>query len=112
MRGRVFVEVDDDGPIRIFRTPAAARLHDGYTEEWPRKDAVAAIRLRVFQRAKGHCEKCNKILTWAGCHMHERIPRSKGGEISLKNSEALCYSCHLGGSESEHPNRQVRFGKH
>ena len=111
MRGRVFVEVDDKGPVRIFRKPSAARLFDGQIAEWPRRDAVQFIRRRVFERANGRCEKCNKILTWNGMHLHEIVPRGKGGEISLTNSEALCADCHILSPDSEHAGRQVRFGR-
>jgi hypothetical protein len=42
--------------------------------------------------------------------MHEKVPRSKGGEISLENSEGRCYECHLG-EFGAHKNRLLKFTK-
>jgi hypothetical protein len=38
--------------------------------------------------------------------MHEKVPRGKGGQISLSNSIILCYACHFrnaGAHGKRHP---------
>jgi 5-methylcytosine-specific restriction endonuclease McrA len=106
----VFVEREGgsaDGPIiRIYRgLPDSATwfLADG------RRDAVAEVRRQVFERSGGQCEYCGKLINWH-FHMHEKIPRGKGGEVSLVNCVALCASCHIG-SNGEHGKRRPRFGE-
>lgn len=107
-RNRCFVEKDASGNIiRIFRTPGAAAASKGIVVEWPRKDAVEAIRRQVFKRSGNECEYCGGPVTWK-FHMHEKIPRGERGEISLENCVALCSDCHLNG---EHGNRKPRFGE-
>ena len=110
-RGRVFVQLVDGKIIRIFKHPATARLADGDIREYPRKDAVEAIRRQVYERSKGQCEDCGALITWGTLHLHERVPRSEGGEISLANCAAICYGCHIGRSDSAHGNRRLRFGE-
>lgn len=109
-RGRAFVEFSTDGkPIRIFRNDYTAQTSSAYDEgrvvEYPRKDAIASIRMQIFERSRNSCENCSKLLTFGTMHMDEKIPRSKGGEISLTNGQALCYTCHM----KKH-NRVTKFG--
>lgn len=94
-RGRTFVELRNGIPIRIFRV---VKYESGgpETAEWSRMGAVSAIRQQVFDRAAGHCERCGTPITTQTGHMHETVPRSKGGEISIFNSVALCAPCHIG----------------
>lgn len=108
MRGRVWVEYDEHGVSKIFRTRATAVVSGKNIKEYPRKDAVEQIRRRIFERSQNHCEYCGKIITWGSMHMHEQITRGDGGEISIQNSVAICYDCHLLG---EHGNRSLRFGE-
>ena len=111
MRGRVWVGLDEIGITEIFRSygqavqSAAGKL--GNIKEYPRKDAVFAIRTRVFQKSDNHCKDCGNIITW-NFHMHEETPRGKGGNISIWNSIALCANCHL---NFEHGNRRLRFNE-
>jgi len=98
-RGRAYVEFDETGkPIRVFRNEFTASTSEawkaGRVKEYPRKDAVAGIRIQIFERAKNSCENCGKLLTFGTMQMDEKIPRSKGGEISVFNSWALCHNCH------------------
>ena len=110
-RGRVFVQLVDGKIIRIFRRPAAARTTEGDIREYPRKDAVEAIRRQVFEKSGGNCRDCGKIITWK-FHMDEEIPRSEGGEISIFNSVALCAACHILRDDSKHgKTRRLRFGE-
>lgn len=101
-------------PIRIFRNKRTATA----SEAWARGDvrwidaatAKLDIRIQVFERAGRECERCGKPLTWDSLHMHERIHRGKGGEVSTENGEALCYECHIG-PLGEHSGRSPRFTK-
>lgn len=108
-RGRCWVEFDEKGPIRIFRNWRGVLAVGNYKDvrEYPRKNAVAAIRQRVYELSGGFCKDCGGIIT-VNFHMHEEISRGKGGEISIENSIALCSRCHL---EFEHGNRRLRFGE-
>lgn len=105
MRNRCYVELVNGQPVRIFRTPADARLSGVEINEWPRYDAVRSVRDAIFRRSKAECEKCGKRMTSKQMHLDERISRGEGGEISLANSWGICYDCHLG-IYGEHSNRQ------
>jgi 5-methylcytosine-specific restriction endonuclease McrA len=72
------------------------------------REQKKAIRLAIFKRQGGLCLDCGAQLTWEMAHMHEIVPRSKGGAISLNNSIILCYDCHLNG---RHGDRRLRFGE-
>lgn len=110
-RNRVMVEVDPATrmPIRIIKSKGGAlMLPPERVAEWPRKDAVTSIRKQVFDRAGGVCDKCARIVSWDGGHLHERIPRGSGGEISVENCWCLCFDCHILG---EHGDRAPQFTK-
>lgn len=114
MRGRVFVELDTPGgaPIRLFRTARHAHCSPASDEnrlaEWPRRDAMQAIRKKVYDRAQGRCVACDTPLSLNTYHMHERLPRGKGGQVSLENSEARCAPCHIGPTGA-HGKRRPQF---
>jgi 5-methylcytosine-specific restriction endonuclease McrA len=72
---------------------------------------VAEIRQQVYTRQGGRCISCDKYVTDAQAHLHERIHRGQGGEISLKNSEILCYDCHLNRETYGHGKRKPQFGR-
>lgn len=71
---------------------------------------VGEIRRAIFDRQEGLCARCGEIITFKTMHMHEIIHRGQGGEISLENSQGLCYSCHLG-PRGKHPEKQLKFSK-
>jgi 5-methylcytosine-specific restriction endonuclease McrA len=52
------------------------------------------IRQQLLERCKGLCEHCKQSPDWRGLHPHELIFRSKGGCLTLKNSEMWCGRCH------------------
>ena len=111
-RNRVFVEVKDGKICRIFnKAPKAlmSKLDGATVHEYPRSYAVGEVRQQVFERSKGECRNCGEPITSKTMHMHEVVPRSKGGEISLDNSIALCGNCHEWRDDSEHGNRRLRF---
>lgn len=68
------------------------------------------IRRAIWERQGGTCIRCPSLITWNQMHMHEKVHRGRGGEISLENSEGLCYECHLG-ELGVHPEKQLRFRK-
>lgn len=104
MRNRCYVELVNGQPVRILRHYGPPK-HGGEITEWPRYDSVRAIRDAIFRRSKAECEKCGKRMTSKQMHMHERISRGSGGEISLANSIGICYDCHLG-PDGAHGNRR------
>lgn len=75
-----------------------------------RSEAVGYIRHEIFVRQKGRCIACNEIFTEAQMHMHEKVSRGDGGNISLDNSEGLCYADHLG-KNGAHGDRRPKFGE-
>ena len=56
---------------------------------------TAEIREAVYVRQQGKCIMCDRFLVRGQFHLHEKIWRSRGGKISLENSEGLCYYCHI-----------------
>ena len=106
MSHHVWVELGAGGlPIRILRNKKDATT--GFYREWPRRDAVSVIRHQIFLRSKGDCEFCASPITEQGGHLHEQVPRGKGGEISLANSIFICATCH----RLAHADRNPRFTK-
>lgn len=103
-RNRVFVELKDGVPVRILKKP---RYSDVDVKEWPRSDAISAIRHQIFVRTNGQCEYCGETILENGSlykrmHMHETKLRSLGGDISVENSVGICYNCHVG-KDGSHP---------
>ena len=43
----------------------------------------------------GYCEECGKPADWMGLTPHEKKFRSKGGKLSMENSQMLCMKCHM-----------------
>lgn len=110
---RIYVYVElglDAQPVRIFRNQKAS-IRAGWRQIYPRADAVAIIRHKIFLRSKGDCELCGVHVTESSGHLHEQVHRGKGGEISLSNSVFICYACHLG-PRGAHRDRRARFGEH
>lgn len=66
------------------------------------------IRRIIYDRQKGCCRACGKFVTFEQAHLHEIVPRGKGGIISLTNSEILCFYDHI---EVEHGDRKPKFTK-
>lgn len=64
------------------------------------------IRRIIYDRQGGRCLACDEYVTWKQAHLHERVPRGQGGEISRENSEILCSYCHL---NVAHGDRRPQF---
>lgn len=77
-------------------------------ERSSRKLTILQIRAAVYERDQSACVACGELVTWQGMHLHERVPRSKGGIISIENCETRCADCHLNVS---HGKRKPRFGR-
>tara|TARA_R110000824_G_scaffold8899_3_gene40409 strand:- start:19756 stop:20097 length:342 start_codon:yes stop_codon:yes gene_type:complete len=61
------------------------RQREAKNREW-----VSWVRVKVFEREKNQCRVCQQQAE----EMHEMRFRSLGGLVSLKNSIAVCRSCH------------------
>lgn len=68
------------------------------------------IRRAIYNQQDGHCLWCDKFVTWGQAHLHEKVARGKGGQISLENSIILCADCHIG-PKGAHGNRRPKFSK-
>ena len=108
-------------PKRIFRDKQWLDFPSNTVVSMDRSEAVKIIREQVFDRCHVYildagydfheCERCSKSINWMTMEMHERIPKGKGGEVSLENCEALCHSCHTGSPDSAHGNRRWQTSK-
>lgn len=103
-------------PVLIFRTVRAALNNEAYelglVVQIEFAAAVESIRRQVFVRDDWQCTHCGESITWDGPrkgHMHERVWRSKGGEISVENSTTLCQSCHEHNLVAGHGKRAVQW---
>lgn len=116
---KVWVEIDERGEaIRIFNSRSAAyRSQSGWSAyasqplmiiEMDRRKAVGQIRNWVYKAQEGKCYDCKNFITKAA-HLHERLSRGCGGEISRTNSVMSCAECHLFGRGSAHGDRSPRF---
>lgn len=100
----------DGSPIavRIFRNHKQAQEVECYVE-MPRRLAISQIRDAIRTRQNSVCARCPNLITQS-FHMHEKVSRGRGGEISLDNSEGLCADCHIG-PRGAHSNRLPQFTK-
>lgn len=56
----------------------------------------------AWNNAKGHCEKCDKQLSWdnrgregrGSWEAHHKNAVSSGGSDTLSNCKILCFDCH------------------
>ncbi|TXG37538.1 HIT domain-containing protein [Seonamhaeicola maritimus] len=58
-----------------------------------RKAVPGSIRYNVLKRAKGRCELCGISKEEKALEVDHIIPKNIGGEDSLDNYQALCYTC-------------------
>jgi 5-methylcytosine-specific restriction endonuclease McrA len=111
----VWVQCDEftGWATRIFKNQKAALSNvENFVQQMDRALAVSQIRRQIFQRQEGVCINCPEMITWNSMHMHEKISRGDGGDISLENSEGLCAACHILGPRSIHgKERSPQFTK-
>jgi 5-methylcytosine-specific restriction endonuclease McrA len=97
-------------PLRIFKYPAKALfLPPERVAEWPRIEAERSIKKQLLQLQEDCCKYCGKIANMSS-HLHEKLHRSKGGEVSLENSVVICAKCHTG-PKGEHSKRAPQWSK-
>ena len=117
----VFVQLLDGQAIRIFKSNKAA-FHSGLPlaahhfdkngiAQMDRASAVSQIRRSTFERDLYECQRCHQKVSWATGHLDEVIPRGKGGEVSVENTQVLCAGCHVWGKDAKHSDRRPRFGE-
>ncbi len=101
-------------PVEIFRNQKQALENqpppDFVIAEFPRAKAVETIRRAVFERDNYTCTNCGDAsLSWSSGHMHEKVWRSKGGNISVANGITLCATCHLDDNIVGHGERKPQW---
>jgi 5-methylcytosine-specific restriction endonuclease McrA len=89
--------------VRIFRNKKAAFLSGEVIVPYERALAVAEIRHQIFLRSQGNCEACGCPVNESTAHMHEKVHRGRGGEISLENSLFICAACHKWAHRARNP---------
>ena len=109
----VKVETDESGtPIRIFRNDLEwVRCPDSRLKYMTKAEAVGSIRGQIWRRTGGECEFCGAWITENTMHLHEQLPKGRGGEVSLANSVGICADCHVVGPNSAHGNRRWHTSK-
>lgn len=58
-----------------------------------RRPVPGSIRYEVLKRAKGRCELCGISKDLKALEVDHITPKNKGGEDSINNYQALCYTC-------------------
>jgi hypothetical protein len=97
---RVLVSVEE-----IFKHKKQA-IESGASITWMLySEAVGIIRHRCFVRSRGECEMCGCDVLENQGHLHEKLWRGKGGNISYENSIFICPHCH----RYEHRSREIKF---
>ena len=110
----VWAEIDEftGHAVRIFKNRKIAFETISAPKLISKALAVSQIRRQIFNRQEGVCVNCPEMFTYSSMHLHEKIHRGEGGEISLENSEGLCAACHILGPRSEHgKDRSPQFTK-
>jgi diadenosine tetraphosphate (Ap4A) HIT family hydrolase/5-methylcytosine-specific restriction endonuclease McrA len=58
-----------------------------------RKSVPGSIRYKVLKRANGRCELCGISKDEKAIEVDHIVPKNHGGEDSINNYQALCYTC-------------------
>jgi len=58
-----------------------------------RRPVPGSTRYEVLKRANGRCELCGISKDLKALEVDHIVPKNKGGEDSINNYQALCYSC-------------------
>lgn len=67
------------------------------------------LRLQLWWRSEGYCEKCGTGLNQRAFAAHHRKLRSQGGQDEITNLVALCHFCHNLGTKSIHLNPAMSY---
>jgi diadenosine tetraphosphate (Ap4A) HIT family hydrolase/5-methylcytosine-specific restriction endonuclease McrA len=68
------------------------------------------VRYEVLKRAKFHCELCGISADVKALEVDHIVPKNHGGEDSINNYQALCYSCNASkGDRDKTDFRDVRL---
>ena len=107
----LYVMGDRVNVVRVFKNRKAAMLAKDKVrvEEVLRASAIGSIRRQVFLRENFTCAHCGAHVTWLTGHMHERVWKGRGGEVSVDNCVCLCYSCHIADPVAGHGKRKPQF---
>ena len=114
MKRKVWVQIATNPlrVVRIFKNQRAASLLVGFEDIVRyilKASAVGNIRKQVFERDGYACTHCGKEVTWNTGHMHERVWKGRGGEVSVDNCTVLCYDCHMNDPVAGHGKRKPQF---
>lgn len=52
------------------------------------------VRVAVWQRAGGRCDRCGIGVTFDSMEAHHRVLRKQGGPDTVENLLSLCLGCH------------------
>jgi 5-methylcytosine-specific restriction endonuclease McrA len=75
-----------------FEDPRSYVTHEGH--EFLFGNDVRNRRQEVFDRDRGICGGCKKLVGWNYFHMHHRQGGNVGRCTCMHNLEVLCPSCH------------------
>lgn len=104
----VELHVETRLPVAILKNSKHAS-HVANTAQMLRSVATGSIRQQVYERDGRACTHCGAPVTPDTMHMHERLWRGRGGEISLENSTTLCGYCHEHSEVAGHGKRRVQW---
>src|SRR5271170_2753390 len=90
---------------RCFLDPRSFISRDG--RQFLYGEDTSVRRHEIWERSGGFCEKmgCNRNISEETGHMHHIKHRSRGGDESMQNLEALCGRCH----KKEHSDREPQW---
>lgn len=81
----------------------------GKTDDTPIPDR---IKVRVFERAKGKCEKCTRKLYPGKWDVDHIVALANGGSNRERNLQALCCNpCHSGKTREDVKTKAVTYRK-
>jgi ATP adenylyltransferase len=66
-----------------------------------RKAISGSIRYKVLSRASGRCELCGISSKEKALEVDHIVPKNLGGEDSVNNYQALCYTCNANKRDSD-----------
>lgn len=80
-----------DAKIQEYITKRGERIWEHRRKN--RRPISGSVRYEVLKRAKGRCELCGISKDLKALEVDHIIPKNHGGEDSINNYQALCYTC-------------------